>query len=122
MAVGLITEPRQVDVIVSSGRPTSSPLGRGVLFNPRGPMPPRRPVRRRIIRRSMSARARKKCGGDFLKLRADKRKLSVALRFAALTQQRRYIDNKYPRFRPASPDEYFFSSIFCAVRIFFSPK
>jgi 2,4-dienoyl-CoA reductase-like NADH-dependent reductase (Old Yellow Enzyme family) len=37
MAVGLITEPRQAEEIVASGKADMVALGRGMLFNPRWP-------------------------------------------------------------------------------------
>ncbi len=73
MAVGLITEPRQAEAIVSSGQADLVALGRGMLFNPRWPWHAAMELGDKAYYPPQYERSHPEMrGGDFLKPRADK--------------------------------------------------
>ena len=73
MAVGLITEPRHAEAIVSSGQADLVALGRGMLFNPRWPWHAAMELGDEVYYPPQYERSHPKMrGGDFLKPRADK--------------------------------------------------
>ena len=72
MAVGLITEPRQAEEIVSSGRADLVALARGMLFNPRWPWHAAMELGEQVYYPPQYERAHPKMRlGDFLKPRDD---------------------------------------------------
>jgi 2,4-dienoyl-CoA reductase-like NADH-dependent reductase (Old Yellow Enzyme family) len=72
MAVGLITEPRQAEAIVSDGRADLVALGRGMLFNPRWPWHAAMELGGEVYYPAQYERSHPKMrGGDFLKPRAE---------------------------------------------------
>ena len=63
MAVGLITEPRQAEEILTSGKADMIALGRGMLFNPRWPWHAAIGFGEQVHYRNTNARTRK-CGPE----------------------------------------------------------
>ena len=72
MAVGLITEPRQAEEIIASGRADMVALGRGMLFNPRWPWHAAMELGESVYYPPQYERSHPKMrAGDFLKPRAE---------------------------------------------------
>jgi 2,4-dienoyl-CoA reductase-like NADH-dependent reductase (Old Yellow Enzyme family) len=72
IAVGLITEPRQAEDILASGRADLIAIGRGMLYNPRWPWHAAAEQGEEAFYPPQYQRAHPSMRGDFLKLSRSK--------------------------------------------------